>query len=217
MFDMDAALRDWRAHMERATALSPREVDDLEDQLRARIDLELELDGTLSPARAFSVARYDIGEPTPVSREFAKECKPRWRRLLLAGHGMFAASWFMPTLSDATWGLAGWEAFLSTFEWGDPVQMLSALTNVLLVLTMCRIGRVRPSKSRWLTWCVTGAAALNLLYWIPMDDLAVGFWAWAGSFVCAASALWMRDRESARAKLRQAPACGDGLSSYTVN
>lgn len=202
MFDLDTALRGWRAHMERGTALSPREVDELEDHLRARIDLELELDGALTPARAFSLARYDIGEPTTLSREFARAGKPRWRRLLLAGCGMFSASWFLPALSDATGRLWGWEAFLATLEWGDPVDVLSALTNILLVVAMCRIGQARPPKTRWLAWCVTGAAALNLLYWIPLDGLAVGFLAWAGSFVCIASALWMRDRERAPAEVR---------------
>ena len=210
MFDLETALRDWRAHMERGTAMSPREVDELEDHLRALIDLELELDGALTPPRAFSLARNDICEPTTLSREFAKAARPRWRRLLLAGCGMFAASWFMPALSDATGRLWGWQAFLAAFEWGNPVETLSALTNILLVLTMYRIGRVRPSKTRWLTWSVTGAAALNLLYWIRVDDLAVGFWAWAGSFVCAAAALWMRDREWASAEVRQAPFTGGG-------
>ena len=209
MFDLDTALGDWRARMERGTALSPREVDDLEDHLRARMDLELELDGTLTPARAFSVARYDIGEPTTVSRKFAKAGKPRWRRLLLAGQGMFAASWFLPALSDATGHLWGWEAFLSTLERGDPVGMLSGLTNVLPVLTMYRIRRGRASKARWLTWCMTAAAALNLLCWMSMDGLAVGYGAWAGAFVCIASALWIRDRECALVEVRQSPALCD--------
>lgn len=206
MFDLEAALRDWLARMERKTALSPREVDELEDHLRARIDLELELDGALTPARAFSLARHDLGEPTTLSREFAKAGKPRWRRLLLAGCGMFAVSWFLPALGDATGRLWGWEAFLATLEWGDPVDSLSALSNILLVVAMCRIGRIRRPKSRWLTWSVTGAAALNLLYWIPVDGLGVGFWAWAGAFVCVASALWMRDREWASAEVRQSRA-----------
>jgi len=206
MFDLEMAVRDWRTHMERGKALSPREVDELEEHLRALIDLELELDGALTTAHAFSLARHDIGEPTTLSREFVNAGKPRWRRLLLAGSGMFAASWLLPALSDATGRLWGWEAFLAAFESGNPVDMLCALTNILLVLTICRIGRVRPGKTRWLTWCVTGAAVLNLLYWIPVDDLAIGFWAWVGSFVCTASALWMRDREWASTEVRQVPA-----------
>ena len=205
MFDLDEALRDWRMHMERGTALSAREVDELEDHLRASIELEQELDATLTPARACSLARDEVGEATALSREFAKSGSPRWRLLLLVGSGMFAASWFLPALSDETpfgrwWG---WEAFLAAvLQWDSPVYLLSAVTNVLMVFMIYRIRRVRPLKNRWLTWCVTGAAALNLLCWIRLVDiLAVGFWVWAGSFILAASALWMQDREWASAKL----------------
>ena len=121
---------------------------------------------------------------------------PRWREAIRPGGG--AVRWSAAPRSLQVWrtaspsdrsplacrgfphGLTGRvrafsRAFLAAFEWGNPVDTLSALTNILLVVTMYRIGRVRPSKTRWLTWCVTGAAALNLLYWIPVDDLAVGF------------------------------------------
>lgn len=206
MFDLEAALTDWRADMERAATLSPRQVDELEDHLRASIELELELDASLTGARAFSLAREGIGEPAALSREFAKAGSPMWRRVLLVGCGMFAASWFLPAMSEETGHLWGWEAFLVALQWGSawgvPVDVgsVSAVTNILMVFTMYRIGRIRPTRTRWLTWCVSGAAALNFLYWIRMPDLAVGFWLWAGSFVLAASALWMQDREWASAK-----------------
>jgi len=122
MFDLETALRDWRAHMERGTVLSPREVDELEDHLRALIDLELELDGALTPARAFSLARCDIGEPTTLSREFARAGKPRWRRLLLAGCGLFSASWLLPAVSDATGALVGLGGFPRRFGIEQPGQ-----------------------------------------------------------------------------------------------
>ena len=109
--------------MERRSSLSAREVDELEDHLRARIELELELDAGLVPARAFAVARDDIGEATTLSREFARAGTPRWRKLLVAGWAMFAVSWFLPTLvesrpvpvaPDLTFVpnvISGWEAF----------------------------------------------------------------------------------------------------------
>ena len=206
MFDLDATFRDWRASIEHGTGLSPREVDELEDHLRAHVDLELELDKALTPARAFALARYAIGEPKTLSSEFAKAGKPRWRHLLRAGGALFAASWFLPAVGDAAGHLWGWEAFLLALEWGNPVEALSALSSILVPLAMYMTGRVRRSKLRWLTWGVTGAAALNLLYWIASGGLAVGFWAWVGSFVCTASALWMRGREWVSAKLRPAPA-----------
>ncbi|MYG76409.1 MAG: hypothetical protein F4198_12605 [Acidobacteria bacterium] len=206
MFDLEAAFRDWRTHMEHGTGLSPREVDELEDHLRSHVDLELELDKALTPARAFALARYAIGEPKTLSREFAKAGKPRWRHLLRAGGALFAASWFLPAIGDAAGHLWGWEAFLLALEWGNPGETLSALSSVLVLLSLFVTGRVRRAKLRSLTWSVTGAAVLNLLYWIPSGDLAVGYWAWAGSFVCTASALWMRARERTSIKLRQAPA-----------
>ena len=206
MFDLDATFRDWRASIEHGTGLSPREVDELEDHLRAHVDLELELDKALTPARAFALARYAIGEPKTLSSEFAKAGKPRWRHLLRAGGALFAASWFLPAIGDAAGHLWGWEAFLLALEWGNPGETLSALSSVLVLLSLFVTGRVRRAKLRSLTWSVTGAAVLNLLYWIPSGDLAVGYWAWAGSFVCTASALWMRARERTSIKLRQAPA-----------
>ena len=206
MFDLEAAFRNWRMRTERGTSLSPREVDELEDHLRVHVDLELELDKALTPARAFALARSAMGQPKTVSGEFAKAGKPRWRHLLRAGGALFAASWFLPAVGDATAHLWGWEAFLLALEWGNPVEVLGALSSILVPLAMYMSGRGHRSKLRWLTWCVTGAAVLNLLYWIASGGLAVGFWAWVGSFICTACALWARGREWASAKLRPSPA-----------
>ncbi len=41
MSDVDGRIRRWRARQERKSFLSPRELDELEDHLRARVDLEL--------------------------------------------------------------------------------------------------------------------------------------------------------------------------------
>lgn len=77
MFDLEKAVRRWRRGLERMSSLSPRELDELEDHLRARANLELELDAGLTPARAFAAAHDDLGEAATVSREFAKAGKPR--------------------------------------------------------------------------------------------------------------------------------------------
>ena len=49
MFDLDAEVRRWRNHAEGKSSLSPREVDELEDHLRARFDLELEVERRSDP------------------------------------------------------------------------------------------------------------------------------------------------------------------------
>ncbi|MCY4400393.1 MAG: hypothetical protein OXE96_13790 [Gemmatimonadetes bacterium] len=220
MFDLETEVRRWRTHAERKSSLSPREVDELEDHLRARIDLELELNGALTSAQAFAAASEDVGEPAALSREFARAGKPRWRRLLAAGWAMFAVSWFLPVFSSDTNPVWGWQAFLLTLEWAEsPIETISALTNVLIVVTLLKIGGTRPPGTRWLAWLVTGAAALNLHWWVSflldpttgswfarMTALSVGYWAWAGSFICIAAALWLRAREWASARPEKAPA-----------
>ena len=227
MFDLDAEVRRWRNHAEGKSSLSPREVDELEDHLRARIELELELDGALTTARAFATVSEDVGEPAALSREFARAGQPRWRRLLVAGWAMFAVSWFLPVMvdfsfpfSDGASTIWGWQAFLLTLEWAEtPYETISALSNALIVVTLLKIGGTRPPKNRWLTRLVTGAAVLNLYWWVRMlltDDpdagswfarmtvLQIGYWAWAGSFICIAAALWLHAREWASARPERA-------------
>ena len=72
MSDLNARIRDWRQLQERETSLSPRELDELEDHLRAHADLEMELNAVLAPDQAFAIARRELGEPATLSKEFAK-------------------------------------------------------------------------------------------------------------------------------------------------
>ena len=211
--------------MERRSSLSAREVDELEDHLRARIELELELDAGLVPARAFAVARDDIGEATTLSREFARAGTPRWRKLLVAGWAMFAVSWFLPTLvesrpvpvaPDLTFVpnvISGWEAFGWALDgWGGLVGSVSALTNVLMLVTGLWVYRKRASKARWVAPIMVVAAVVNALYWpfwvMSQGDMALrlGFVPWAGSFILAGTALWLRARDWASARPQRAPA-----------
>ena len=117
MFDLDAEVRSWREHQERTSSLSPRELDELEDHLKALVDLEeLELNAALAPTRAFAIARRELGEPAALSREFAKVGKLRWRRWLVAGWTMNVASWFLPAVPLKLFGVVhimyGHELFL---------------------------------------------------------------------------------------------------------
>ena len=215
MFDLDTEVRRWREHAEGKSSLSPREVDELEDHLRARVDLELELNGALTPVQAFAAASEDVGEPAALSREFVKAGQPRWRRLLVAGWAMFAVSWFLPavveyipippapdgTLQQHVEVIPGWEAFVyALFGWAGPVGSVSALTNVLMLVTGLWVYRKRASKARWAAPLMVIAAAVNALYWpfwvMSEGDMALrlGFVAWAGSFILAGTALWLRAR-----------------------
>ena len=98
MFELDTEVRHWRTKLERGSSLSARELDELEDHLRARVSLELELNPALTPAEALAIAREELGEPKTISSEFARAGQPRWRRVLWAAWALYAASFLLPTL-----------------------------------------------------------------------------------------------------------------------
>lgn len=213
MFDLEAEIRRWRERRVRQSSLSPRELDELEDHLRARVDLEMEIDRVLAPERAFAIARRELGKPAALEKEFAKAGKPRWRRWLVAGWAMFAASFLLPVTPEfmAPGWIWGWQAFVivPAMAVGFPQEVplwahFSWLTNVLIVVTWLKVRGVQRHRARWLAPTMTAAAALNLWwaaghvvegYWDGLRDYHAGYWAWAASFGCIAAALWMRDRE----------------------
>ncbi|MYA34722.1 MAG: hypothetical protein F4164_12570 [Gemmatimonadales bacterium] len=128
--------------MERSSSLSPREVDELEDHLRARFELEREMTPERPPARAFNTVCAELGEAAALSREFAKAGRRRWRPLLLAGWAMFAVSFFLP---------------ISRMAWVDP----GALHPDLVAL----VGSQRPYELLW-TLITMGATDAVLAVWI---------------------------------------------------
>ena len=215
MFDLDAAVLAWRERVGRRSSLSQREVDELEDHLRARVGLEMELDGSLVPARAFALASEGLGDPAKLSKEFAKVGKLRWRRLMMAGWALFGVSFFLPALNGWTWPFGGepdtvlgWEAFWCALSGGNRLETLSALTNVLMVLALVRSRRARAPRRRWhLTRLLCGSAAYNLSLWMLLmteenstESFGMGFWAWTASFVCVAAGLWVRAKGQASAE-----------------
>lgn len=215
MFDMEVEVRRWRERRERTSSLSPRELDELEDHLRARVDLEMEINRVLAPERAFAIARRELGNPAALEKEFAKAGKPRWRRWLLAGWAVFAASFVLPVVPDlpASEWVPGWGAAIATLGFlilepreafvGAPLSAVSGLTNFLMLATLLELRATRPRRTRWLAGLVGGGAALNLqwlLGWaepvvFPPLGMGIGYWAWIASFFCVATALWMRVRE----------------------
>ena len=229
MFGLNAEVLRWRKHAEGRSALSPREVDELEDHLRARIDLELELNSALTPAQAFAAASEDVGEPAALSKEFARAGQPRWRRFLGVGLAMFAVSWFLPALADygaspppAPDGtilpqrvdlVIGWDAFgWALLRYAGIVGTLSALTNVLILVVGIRAYRKRGSGARWAFPIMVAATAFNSFYWpywVTSEGglgLRVGYVLWTASFALVAAALWLRAREWASAKPEKATA-----------
>lgn len=226
MFELESELRNWRTRVERGSSLSPRELDELEDHLRARVDLELELDASLAPRRAFAIARHALGEPKALSREFAQAGRPRWKHLLLAGWALYAVSFLLPVASTAgvvspsghvaDFTTYGYQLFVKIFvevlrggEIGPPLTVL--LLNLPMLMTLPALWRSRRWKAPWLLVMAVGVGALGYgSLWPPtvtVDGVRVGsaylgfgYWAWAASLALASVALWLRRRNWASAR-----------------
>lgn len=230
-FDLDAQVGRWRARQQRTSSLSPRELDELEDHLRVRVNLEMELNAAITPARAFHLASHDMGTGSALSKEFAKTGKPRWKGLFVAGWAMFAASFLLPVtgfelLSEYPgYGRAsGFEVFLRCLT-PSPFLLLT-LPNLamLCAIPALRGRRLEGSRRlrRFLGCAGVGAVGLGIvlssLHLTVMTSngvsssvralLGPGYWTWAASFVCVAAALHLRARGWASAVLKGAARTG---------
>ncbi|MBG6183771.1 hypothetical protein IWX65_001737 [Arthrobacter sp. CAN_A214] len=80
--DLEAQIDRWRGYVQRRQAISPADVDELEDHLRGQIT-DRQATG-LDDEEAFLVAIKRLGSLDAVSREFAREHSDRmWKQLLL--------------------------------------------------------------------------------------------------------------------------------------
>lgn len=217
MSDLNARIREWRQLQERETSFSPRELDELEDHLRAHADLEMELNAVLAPDQAFAIARRELGEPATLSKEFAKAGQPRWWRLTVAGCALFVVSFALPALGEHTTShglftmnhgaVSGLEALWEALFWGDALGRWSASTNLLMLAGIVTLAIRRRPPRRWLPALLAVGGVMNLVYWPiwtvaggePLTSLLPGYWAWATSFFCVSGGLWMLARERAGA------------------
>lgn len=219
MFEVEHGVRRWRRDVERRSSLSPREMDELEDHLRARVELEMELDTALSPDRALAIAEEDVGRASALSREFAKVGKPKWRRWLIAGWAMFGVSFALPAI---WWPLSpilggGWSYgyevfFLDLFtDRGFPVL----LPSVAMILSIRALLSPSPGKGRWVGRILGVAGTLGVAMGVfavirtigaPGPVAGIGYWMWHLSLICVAVALRIRNRDWAFAEPKQTAA-----------
>lgn len=223
VLELDPEVRKWRTKLERESSLSARELDEIEDHLRARITFELELNPALAPAEALAIAREGLGEPKAISREFAKAGRPRWRRVLWVGWTMYVASFVLPAVSfsgvvasrpDADLTIYGYEllpeviGLIQRTPGGlTPLIFMVlpsflVLPNLIFLTTLPAFRRPRPAWRSWTSWLVGATGAFPLVQGLlrlgdlgPGMQAGVGFWVWSASFLVVAGALWLRGRE----------------------
>lgn len=207
MFDLDGAVHGWRRQFARERSFSVRDLDELEDHLRAAYEVELDLDPGLAPAKAFAYACENLGAATDLSCEFAKVEGKGWRRLVRTGWAMYVLAFFLPvaaygiTLGQVDFHnglLPGIEALLLALKGaGGPLGVLSALTNVAMILTFRRISDAGRNRVWLLSALMLAATVLNLWWLFEVDrvsDLQAGYFAWMASFAVVGTGLAMRAR-----------------------
>jgi hypothetical protein len=80
--ELEAQIDRWRGYVQRSRAISPADVDELEDHLREQI-ADRQATG-LDDEEAFLVAIKRLGNLDAVSHEFAREHSDRlWKQLVL--------------------------------------------------------------------------------------------------------------------------------------
>jgi len=229
VFRLDDEIRGWREGLEDRGWFSPRELDELEDHLRAHAAREPQSDpGTDAASTLEAATRQELGEPAALFREFEKSETPSWRLLLLAGWGLYALSLLLPGFgavgfgpSNPGFGMSdpGYEFLRLALEDG---WILPLLLNLPMAMTFPALGRARRSMDRWLRRVIgaAGASALGLGAFnflrplqLPVDGdrfmyghLGTAYWVWSASFALVAVSLWLRDREWAPRRPRESVA-----------
>ena len=214
-YDLDAQVGEWRRWQERTSSLSPRELDELEDHLRAHVELEMALRPGLGPARAFQIACHEIGASAVLSKEFAKVGNARWRRVFMQGWVLYAASFLLPS-SELEFN-RGYQLILE-FTLSDltnpKILALAFLPNLVMLMTAPVLMGCQPPSPRCLKWLLgiagVGAIGTALAHsarftigpavWDTLTAFGIGFWAWTASLIFVAAALRLRACEWASAK-----------------
>lgn len=162
--ELEAQIDRWRGYVQRNRAISPADVDELEDHLREQI-ADRQATG-LDDEEAFLVAIKRLGNLDAVSREFAREHSDRlWKQLVLvpAGSDDASASPWRELAVVLSLAVGAGAAVKAGSAWFDDGEAL--MRNLGLI--------VFPFLAAYFAWKrrITGAVAATLI--VPFAALAL--------------------------------------------
>ena len=162
--ELEAQIDRWRGYVQRNRAISPADVDELEDHLREQI-ADRQATG-LDDEEAFLVAIKRLGNLDAVSREFAREHSERlWKQLVLVPEGTddANASPWRELAVVLTLAVGAGVAVRAGFAWIDDGEVLMRNLGLL----------VFPFVAAYFAWKrrLTGTVAATLI--VPFAALAV--------------------------------------------
>ena len=196
MFDLEAAISDWRKGM-LAACMGWGTVEELESHLREQITA-LAAAGK-SEADAFAAATQALGSPAILKTEFEKLGARNYIPLLgWAAWMLFVASFFLPAYVDGYgWQCAALSATCITWpdfaasKWTDILLFLLTPANVVMAASPFLVSKLarRPLAFKWLRAANVTAFALVWTYFLLLffhterGDLRIGCYLWAASFL----------------------------------
>lgn len=162
--ELEAQIDRWRGYVQRNRAISPSDVDELEDHLREQI-ADRQATG-LDDEEAFLVAIKRLGNLDAVSREFAREHSDRlWKQLVLvpAGSDDAGASPWRELAVVLSLAVGAGVAVKAGSAWFDDGAALMRNLGLLVL----------PFLAAYFAWKrrITGAVAATLI--VPFAALAV--------------------------------------------
>jgi hypothetical protein len=169
MFDLEAAVKEWRWRCRHLAEVKPGAVEELESHLRDGVE-QLGRDAGLSPEEAFHVAAQRIGEPASLFREYVKANLWSLRGRI---YSSIAAS------------LVGWVAVTLFLQLGLHLGLLLAAQHGLPPISLAVGGLLSCSA-------ISGGAFLNLRALIRSRPLLVllGVTLSLGAVVVLRSMVW---------------------------
>jgi hypothetical protein len=195
MFNLDQAIKEWRAEMFAAGIKSPEPLDELESHLRDEIAQQIQ--SRLGEQQAFEIGVQQIGQPEPIIMEFKENDGENWNRpFALIAWILFVISFFLPSYADGF----GWQcALLSLNSWRETPfgsffyfhLALLTLANLLVIASpfLLLSFSLRSRCLSWLRW--SSLAALFLVWSFVVrfsasggwKDLKIGCYVWSLSFL----------------------------------
>lgn len=194
MFELDQAVSNWKQRLLREQALAPERVEELEDHLRASVESLCHRGA--GEREAFEEATRRIGRPGEIGDEFRKLRPRAWKLLLGTGWACYALSFFVPVFREGgtllEGKLPGWEAIHGAFVYGEIYGKLSALTNLVMLLTPLALPVGARRAPRVLLSASAVAVLLNLRWAGDLDLVRAGYFLWWLSFVAVTAGLFVR-------------------------
>jgi hypothetical protein len=217
-FDLNRAIKDWRAHVANSPAFRNENVDELESHLRDAVSRWRA--AGLSEEEAWTAAQRNLGEYEELEHEFAKINPPVrvWRAATSMMVGIIVATLFFQ--ADRPFSNHVWWTFSQ--EWiMSGLGACAAIIPAFLLLIVPLFALLRKRKRELSGWSAFGAGGLVSLViwilWIFRGFFETGPLVLTGGFVAWGLAVMPFGNVAVYARFKATPQVGPATSRRSVS